>query len=251
MSAALELRGLEKRFGATAVLRGVDLAVAPGECVALIGPNGAGKSTLFDAVSGRTAPSAGQVLLGGRAITGQSPQRIRRRGLARSFQITQLFGTLCARDHLRCALAGAGSGRSRLWWLRPFQHDAAAEAEVSRLLHLLGLDARGDIPAARLSYAEQRALEIGLAFCGDPPVVLLDEPTAGMSQEETRLCVQRIRTLGAGRALLIVEHDMDVVFGLADRIAVLVQGRLIAFGSPAAVRADPAVQQAYAGSWAC
>ena len=250
MTPALQLRGLQKRFGATEVLRGIDLAVRDGECVALIGPNGAGKSTLFDAVSGHTPPSAGEVLLHGRPIGGQAPQRIRRQGLARSFQITQLFGTLDARDHLRCALDGAGA-RQGSWLrrtLRPFDRDPAAEAAVRQMLQRIGLESRADVPAALLSYAEQRALEIGLAFSGEPTVVLLDEPTAGMSQDETRQCVKRIRDLGAGRTVLVVEHDMDVVFGLADRVAVLAQGRIVAFDTPAAVRADPAVLQAYVGA---
>ena len=246
MTAALELRGLCKRFGPTSILQGVDLAVRHGECVAVIGPNGAGKSTLFDTVTGRTRPTGGEVLLHGRSIAGLSPKRIRRRGLSRSFQITRLFDTLDARDHLHCALAGAAGGW--LQWLRPFDRVAGRAAVVSSLLDDLGLGRRARLPAASLSYAEQRLLEIALAFCGSPTVVLLDEPTAGMSQDESRRCTALIRRWAAGRTLLVVEHDMEVVFGLADRVAVLAQGRVLAFDTPQAVRADAAVQAAYAGA---
>ncbi|QHI96540.1 ATP-binding cassette domain-containing protein [Xylophilus rhododendri] len=244
-SHALELRGVEKRFGASEILRGIDLAVRPQECVAVIGPNGAGKSTLFDTISGRHAPSAGSILLQGQSIAGWAPQRLRRRGLSRSFQTTQLFGSLDVRNHLRCALAAVAMHPLR--WLLPFERTVSVEQEVDRLLHTIGLQGLDRRPAATLSYAEQRLLEVGLAFCGDPAVVLLDEPTAGMSQDETARCIAVIRQLAAGRTVLMVEHDMQVVFELAGRVAVLADGRVIAFDSPQQVRADPAVRLAYGG----
>ena len=242
---ALELRRLGKRFGHTEVLRGVDLHVAPGERLALIGPNGAGKSTLFQLASGGLAPSTGQVWLQGRRIDGLAPFEIYRRGLARSFQITSLFPRLSVYDNLRCAVLWNLGHRYSFWRRLSGLHDANRRTE--ELLHLLGLDAWAGVPAGQLSYARQRALEIGVTVAGDAQVVLLDEPTAGMSRAETTQFVGLIRSLTAGRTLLLVEHDMGVVFELADRIAVLVRGELLTVDTPAAVRADPRVRQAYLG----
>jgi len=246
MTPALELRQVRKSFGRTEIIRGATLAVRPGERVALIGPNGAGKSTLFNLVSGRFAPSAGEILLGGRRIDGLPPHRINRLGLARSFQVSNLFARLSVFENLRCAsLWSLGVGYD-LWHRLSRRRDANERAE--RLLAQLGLERRRDEAALNLAYAEQRALEIGLAIAGDAPVLLLDEPTAGMSQSETARFVDLIREVSAGRTLLTVEHDMGVVFGLADRIAVLVHGEVIAFDTPDAVRADPRVQEAYLGA---
>jgi len=246
MTPALELRHVRKSFGRTEIIRGATLAVRPGERVALIGPNGAGKSTLFNLVSGRIEPSAGEILLGGRRIDGLPPHRINRLGLARSFQVSNLFTRLSVFENLRCAsLWSLGVGYD-LWHRLSRRRDANERAE--RLLAQLGLERRRDEPAMNLTYAEQRALEIGLAIAGDAAVLLLDEPTAGMSQGETARFVDLIRAISAGRTLLTVEHDMGVVFGLADRIAVLVHGEVIAFDTPDAVRADPRVQEAYLGT---
>ncbi|KAF1047757.1 ABC transporter ATP-binding protein [Xylophilus sp.] len=245
---ALELRELRKRFGRAEVLRGASLAVRAGERVALIGPNGAGKSTLFDLASGRRAPDGSAVLLHGERIDGWPPHEIARRGLARSFQTTSVFGRLSVFDNLRCGVLWSLGYRYSLWHLLSRLRDANERA--AQLLALLGLEHRRDVPAGELSYAEQRALEIGLAISGDAGVVLLDEPTAGMSRSETARFVPLIRSATAGRTLLMVEHDMGVVFGLADRVAVLVQGEVIAFDTPAAVRADPRVQRAYLGEGA-
>jgi branched-chain amino acid transport system ATP-binding protein len=244
---ALEITGLQKAFGATAVLRGVDLSVNAGECLALVGPNGAGKSTLFDTLSGRVRATAGQIRLQGVSIDAMAPRKLRRLGLSRSFQVSQLFATLGAREHLFCALAGAerGGWRAAADWLRPFESRSGARARVDAMLQLLGLADRADQPVARLSYADQRALELGLAFSGDPSVVLLDEPTAGMSRDETRVCTERIRRLSVGRTVVVVEHDMQVVFELADRIAVLDRGVVLAIGAPAGIRADARVRAAY------
>ena len=240
------VEGLAKRFGATEVLRGVSLAIDRGERVALIGPNGAGKSTLFNLVSGREAPSAGTVCLDGRRIDGLPPHQISRLGLARSFQVSHLFPRLSAFDNLRCAMFWSSGQRYRFW--RQLTRLRELNRQADELLERLGLSGRRDIPAAELSYAEQRVLELGVTVAGDASVILLDEPTAGMSRSETERCVGLIRDLTAGRTLLMVEHDMGVVFELADRIAVLAQGQLLAFGTPAQVRADARVRQAYLGA---
>ncbi len=243
MTAALELQDLHLRLGRTEILRGLDLSVARGERLAVVGPNGAGKSTLFNLISGQWAPTQGQVRLSGRRIDGQPPPAIHRLGLARSFQITQVFGRLSVRENLRCAsLAGLGHGLS-LWRRLDALRDVHQRAD--ELLERLGLQARAEVAASALSYAEQRALELGLALAGDPQVLLLDEPTAGMNRAEARQAVALIRALTEGRTLLLVEHDMAAVFELADRIAVLDQGRLIACGTPDEVRADAQVQRVY------
>jgi branched-chain amino acid transport system ATP-binding protein len=242
----LQLEGVGKRFGNSEVLREVSLSVARGERVALIGPNGAGKSTLFNLISGRERPSSGRISFNGRRIDGLSPQQISRLGLGRSFQVSHLFPRLSASDNLRCAMLWSSGQRYSFW--RRLASLRELNSQAGLLLERLGLSGRRDTPAGELSYAEQRALELGVTVAGGAELVLLDEPTAGMSRSETARCVELIRELCAGRTLLMVEHDMGVVFELADRIAVLAQGRLIAFGLPAQVRADPLVRQAYLGS---
>ena len=243
---ALELRGLHKSFGKTNIIRGVDLAVAPGERVAIIGPNGAGKSTLFNLISGRCAPSSGQVLLNGQRIDGKKPFQIHRLGLSRSFQISHLFPQLSVFDNLRCSVLWSLGYRYSFWRLLSGMRDANARTE--QLVAQLHLEHKRDVLAVNLTYAEQRALEIGITIASGAPVVLLDEPTAGMSQSETRRFVQLIKQVTEGRTLLTVEHDMGVVFGLADKIAVLVYGQVIAFDTPEQVRANPRVQAAYLGT---
>ena len=244
---ALQLRQLSQRFGRTEVLRNVDLSVAAGERVAIIGPNGAGKSTLFNLISGRFAPSSGQILLNGQRIDGRQPHQINRLGLSRSFQITHIFPRLSVFDNLRCAVLWHLGYRYSLFRRLSRLYDA--NQRTDDLLQQLQLAHRRDELAMHLSYAEQRALEIGITVAGQAPVLLLDEPTAGMSRSETQHFVALIRTLTAGRTLLVVEHDMGVVFGLADKVAVLVHGELIAYDTPAAVRANPQVQAAYLGAW--
>ena len=243
---ALELRNVHKHFGATEIIRGTDLAIAPGERIALIGPNGAGKSTLFNLISGRFAPSSGEILLNGQRIDGKKPFEINRLGLSRSFQITHLFSGLSVFDNLRCAILWSLGYRYSFWRSLRNLHDVNARArEVMERIHL---DTRRDVLAANLTYAEQRALEIGVTIAGNAPVILLDEPTAGMSRSETTRFVQLIKEVTVGRTLLTVEHDMGVVFGLADKIAVLVYGQIIAFDTPDKVRANPLVQEAYLGA---
>ena len=245
MSFALELHGVHQRFGKTEILRGVDLSVPQGERVAVIGPNGAGKSTLFNLISGRFAPSSGEIRLKGQRIEGSKPWVIHRLGLSRSFQISQLFARLSVLDHLRCAVLWSLGYRYSLFRRLSRLHDAQARAQA--MMDTIGLSHRRDTLAMDLTHAEQRALELGMTLIGDADVVLLDEPTAGMSQSETRHFMALIQTLTQGKTLLIVEHDMGVVFGLADRIAVLDQGRVLAFDTPEAIRANPRVQQAYLG----
>ncbi|HZZ13557.1 MAG TPA: ABC transporter ATP-binding protein [Paraburkholderia sp.] len=245
MTPALALYGVEKRFGAARILQGVDLAIEPGERHALIGPNGAGKSTLFNLIAGGARPSAGRIDLFGAEITRLAPAAITRRGLARSFQTTSVFARLTVADNLRCAALLAQRGRFPGW--RRFSGSRIADARAAEVLEAVGLSARRDRLAGALSYAEQRALDLGLALACGAHTLLLDEPTAGMNRAEAARAIELIRETTAGRTLLMVEHDMDAVFALADRISVLVQGRIIATGTPAAIRANEAVRAAYLG----
>jgi branched-chain amino acid transport system ATP-binding protein len=242
----LSLREVRKSFGATAVIRGVSLDVHEGERHAIIGPNGAGKSTLFNLISGRFAPTGGSILLGGEPITALTPHEINRRGLARSFQVTNIFPRLSVYENLRCSVLWPLGHRYCFWRGVDRLRDAAERTE--RLLEEIGLAARRDVPAGVLTYAEQRALEIGIAIAGDAAVILLDEPTAGMSRAEARNAVALIRAVSQGRTLLMVEHDMSVVFDLADRISVLVYGEIIATDTPQRIRGNEAVRGAYLGS---
>ncbi|MEN9545262.1 MAG: branched-chain amino acid transporter substrate-binding protein [Pseudomonadota bacterium] len=243
---ALELRDLRKSFGKTEIIRGAELAVKAGERVAIIGPNGAGKSTLFNLMSGRFGISSGEILLGGKRIDGLAPYEINRMGLARSFQVSNLFTRLSVFENIRCAVLWALGYRYAFWKFLADLDDANERAE--QVLEMIKLDRKRDVLAMNLTYAEQRALEIGITIAGGAEVILLDEPTAGMSKSETRRFIQLIREVTEGKTLLTVEHDMGVVFGLADRIAVLVYGEVIAFDTPEAVRANARVQEAYLGS---
>jgi branched-chain amino acid transport system ATP-binding protein len=243
---ALELREVYKSFGRTEIIRGATLAVQPGERVAIIGPNGAGKSTLFNLISGLFGVTAGQILLDGRRIDGLRPFEINRLGLARSFQVSNLFTRLSVFENVRCAVLWHLGYRYAFWRFLADLRDANERTE--EVLAMIKLDRRRDVLAMNLTYAEQRALEIGITIAGGSSVILLDEPTAGMSQSETRRFVGLIREVTAGRTLLTVEHDMGVVFDLADKIAVLVYGQVIAFDTPDAVRANRQVQEAYLGS---
>ena len=243
---ALQLQEVHKRFGATPVIRGVTLSVARGERHAIIGPNGAGKSTLFNLVSGRFAPTLGTIRLDGEDITGERPVRIARRGLARSFQVTQVFPRLSVRENLRCAVLWALGYRYS--FLRGVDSLADVNERADETLERIGLAARRDVPAGVLAYAEQRALEIGITIAGGARVILLDEPTAGMSRGETERAIELIRAVSRDRTLVMVEHDMSVVFGLADRISVLVYGEIVASDTPERIRANEAVRAAYLGS---
>jgi branched-chain amino acid transport system ATP-binding protein len=243
---ALELRDLRKSFGKTEIIRGTSLAVKAGERVALIGPNGAGKSTLFNLISGRMAPTSGQILLNGEAIHGMKPYEINRRGLARSFQVSNLFPRLSVFENIRCAVLWSMGQRYSFW--RFLSDLTAVNQRAEEVLDMIRLRRKRDTHVANLTYAEQRALEVGVTIAGGGNVILLDEPTAGMSKSETANFVKMIREVTEGKTLLTVEHDMGVVFGLADRIAVLVYGEVIAFDTPENVRANDRVKEAYLGS---
>ena len=243
---ALELRDLRKSFGETEIIRGANLAVHAGERVAIIGPNGAGKSTLFNLISGRFAPTSGEVLLHGQRIDGKEPHEINRAGLSRSFQITNIFPKLSVYENLRCGVLW--SMGYRYTFLRFLSRMDAVNARAVQLMEQIGLHKKRDELAVNLTYAEQRALEIGITIAGGADVILLDEPTAGMSNSETGRFINLIREVTIGKTLLTVEHDMGVVFGLADKIAVVVYGEVIAFDTPENVRANPRVQEAYLGS---
>jgi len=243
---ALELKDLRKNFGKTEIIRGVNLAVQAGERVAVIGPNGAGKSTLFNLISGRFGPTSGEIVLNGQRIDHKKPYEINRMGLSRSFQITNIFPKLSVFENLRCAvLWSLGYKYTFLKFLSGLK-DANERAE--QLMEMIRLEKKRDTLAMNLTYAEQRALEIGITIAGGADVILLDEPTAGISKSETSRFIQLIKEVTVGKTLLTVEHDMGVVFGLADKIAVVVYGEVIAFDTPEAVRANAKVQEAYLGS---
>ena len=246
MSAAIELRGVTKNFGNTAIIRGVDLAIAKGERHAIIGPNGAGKSTLFNLISGRYPISSGDILLNGESVTGLKPFQINRKGLSRSFQITNIFPRMSVFENLRCAVLWSLGYKYSFWHRLGALKNANLRAE--EVMESIGLKRRRDTSAGVLSYAEQRALEIGITIAGGAEVILLDEPTAGMSRSETADAVELIRKVSQGKTLIMVEHDMGVIFDLADKISVLVYGEVIASDVPEKIRGNKAVQEAYLGT---
>jgi branched-chain amino acid transport system ATP-binding protein len=245
MIPAIELDGVHKSFGPTPIIRGVSLTVEAGTRQALIGPNGAGKSTLFNLITGKYPVSSGRIRVKGEDVTGRRPYEITRRGLSRSFQVTNIFPWLSVHENVRCSVLWSLGYRYSFWHRVDGLRDANERAET--VLEQLNLAGRRHVPAGVLSYAEQRALEIGITIAGGADVVLLDEPTSGMSRSETEQVVQLIRQVTAGKTLLMVEHDMSVVFDLADRIAVLVYGQVIAHDTPQRIRANAAVQEAYLG----
>ena len=244
-SPAVELRGVQKSFGNTSVIRDVNLTVVKGERHALIGPNGAGKSTLFNLISGYMIPTVGSILLKDEIVSGLPPYQINRRGLSRSFQVSNVFANMSVWENIRCALLWATGHRYAFW--KNIDNLPEVRERTAQILQDINLISRRDVPAGLLAYAEQRTLEIGITIAGGADVILLDEPTAGMSRAETEHAVALIRRLTEGRTLLIVEHDMSVVFGLADRISVLVYGQIIASGTPAEIRGNPKVKEAYLG----
>ncbi|OGA61883.1 MAG: ABC transporter ATP-binding protein [Burkholderiales bacterium RIFCSPHIGHO2_01_FULL_64_960] len=245
---AIELKDVRKSFGKAEIIRGAQLQVRRGERLAVIGPNGAGKTTLFNLISGRFGLSSGDILLNGSSIVGLRPFEINRRGLSRSFQITNIFHRLSVYENLRCAVLWSLGYRYAFW--RPLARLRDVNERAEAVLEQIGLQARRDALAGVLPYAEQRALEIGITVAGGADVILLDEPTAGMSRSESDAAVDLIRRMTVGKTLLMVEHDMGVIFGLADRIAVVVYGEVIACDTPPNIRANPAVQEAYLGTHA-
>jgi len=245
MTPAVELRGVQKSFGNTSVIRDVNLTVVKGERHALIGPNGAGKTTLFNLISGYMKPTAGRILLKDEIVSGLPPYQINRRGLSRSFQVSNVFPKMSVWENIRCALLWTTGHRYAFW--KNIDNLPEVRERTTQILQDINLISRRDMPAGLLAYAEQRTLEIGITTAGGADVILLDEPTAGMSRAETERAVALIRRLTEGRTLLIVEHDMSVVFGLADRISVLVYGQIIASGTPEEIRGNPKVKEAYLG----
>lgn len=245
LTGALALAAVHKSFGAAAIIHGVDLSLVAGERHALIGPNGAGKSTLFNLISGRYPPTRGQVMLHGETISGLPPHKINRKGLSRSFQTTNLFQNMTVFENLRCALLWTRGYRYSIRHLVGRQTEL--NATVDDGLRRLGLHRRRNLPAAALTYAEQRMLELGMTIVGGADVILLDEPMAGMSRGERDAMLALIRAVTVGKTLFIIEHDMDVVFDVADRISVLVHGRLLASDVPERIRGDERVRAAYLG----
>ncbi|MGW8269554.1 MAG: ABC transporter ATP-binding protein [Burkholderiales bacterium] len=245
MSAAIELIDLYKSFGSTEIIRGVNLAVEQGERHAIIGPNGAGKSTLYNLITAKYVPTAGRIRLRGEDVTGRPPYEINRMGLARSFQVTNIFPRMSVFENVRCGALWAMNYRYSFW--RDVDELDDVNARSRQVLEDIGMTSRADVPAGVLSYAEQRALEIGITIAGGADIVLLDEPTAGMNRSETDHTVELVRRITENKTLIMVEHDMSVVFGLADRITVLVYGEVIASGPPDEIRGNPAVREAYLG----
>jgi branched-chain amino acid transport system ATP-binding protein len=242
----LELQGVSRFFGALSAVNGVSLGVDQHERRAIIGPNGAGKTTLFNLVTGHLVPTSGRILFAGRPITGLPPHRVARRGISRSFQRNNLFPRLSVLENLRLAAAAGGRGSWNLFGSVARLREPLARAHEAA--EAVGLAARLPDEVGRLSYGEQRQLEIGVALATQPTLLLLDEPTAGMSPEETQRMARLLAGLPRAVTMLIIEHDMDVVFSLADRITVLHGGEVLVDGAPEAVRADPRVYEVYLGT---
>jgi branched-chain amino acid transport system ATP-binding protein len=245
MSAVLSIKDLRKNFSNIEVTRGLDLDVEEGERHAIIGPNGAGKSTLFQLISGRLSVTDGSIRLRGREIANKRPFEIVRMGLGRSFQVTNIFPRMTVYENIQVSVLWVAGARLSVTRLISQFRDVRERTE--EILERIGLVRKRDVPAGLLSYADQRALEIGITLGPNPDVILLDEPTAGMSNTETRRAVELIRHVSEGKTLIIVEHDMSVVFDLADRISVLVYGQIIATDTPDGIRKNKTVQEAYLG----
>lgn len=243
---SLSLQDVRKSFGRTEIINGVSLDIADGERHAIIGPNGAGKSTLFNLISGRFPVTSGRIKLRDDDITNLEPNLINRKGLSRSFQITNIFPRMTVYENVRCAVLWS-MGYKYSFWNR-INSLREVSRRVDEIVNLIGMDARRERIAGVLTYAEQRALEIGITIATGADVILLDEPTAGMSHSETDEAVELIRKVTTGKTLVMVEHDMGVIFNLADRISVLVYGELIATGTPEQIRSNKAVQEAYLGT---
>ncbi|MCZ6748010.1 MAG: ABC transporter ATP-binding protein [SAR324 cluster bacterium] len=246
MTAALELIGLRKNFGQAEIIRGVDLTIPVGERHAIIGPNGAGKSTIYNLISGKYRVTAGTIRLLGRDITNRAPHQVNRMGLSRSFQVTNIFPRMTVFENVRCGVLWSMGCKYSFWRFVDRRRDVTERTE--QILESIGMSAKAQTPAELLSYPDQRALEVGITIGCGAEVVLLDEPTSGMSHSETERMVELIRTISEGKTVVVVEHDMGVVFDLADRISVLVYGQIIASDEPQRIRGNAAVQEAYLGS---
>ena len=243
---ALQLIDVHKNFGGTPIIRGVNLEVTMGERHALIGPNGAGKSTLFNLITGKFPVSKGVIKLNGADITGLPPYEIFHKGLSRSFQTVNIFNKMSVYENIRCSVLWSLGYKYSFWRGIDQLQDVRARTEM--ILDKIGMQVRRDVLAGELSYAEQRSLEIGITIAGGSNFILFDEPTAGMNRNETEHAVELIRNLTEGKTLLVVEHDMSVVFSLADRISVLVYGEVLVTDTPDNVKNNKAVQEAYLGS---
>jgi branched-chain amino acid transport system ATP-binding protein len=241
----LSLENVYKNFGKTGIVRGVTLAIEPGERHAIIGPNGAGKSTLYHMISGHHRVTSGTIKFKGQEIQNRTPFEINRLGLSRSFQVTNIFPQLTVFENIRCALLWSAGYRYSFWNLLGMQ--TQLNEETLHLLEQINLKQRANYPAGELAYAQQRALELGIAVASGADLIMLDEPVAGMSRSEAQNAVELIRRITTGKTLILVEHDMSVVFDIADRISVLVYGELIATDSPNNIRANPDVQESYLG----
>ncbi len=246
MTAVIELNGVHKDFSGSQIIRGVDWTVTEGERHALIGPNGAGKSTLYNLISGKYPISAGSIKLRGREVAGLPPFEINRMGLSRSFQVTNIFHRMTVYENVRCGVLWSMGQKYSL--LRPVEDLEDVNLRTDEILEQIGMAERAAIPAGILTYAEQRALEIAITIAGGADIILLDEPTSGMSHSETEQTVELVRRITEGKTLVVVEHDMGVVFDLADRISVLVYGEIIATDTPEKISSNQAVQEAYLGT---
>jgi branched-chain amino acid transport system ATP-binding protein len=243
----LETKELCKHFGRLMAVNGVSLSIGKGRRHAIIGPNGAGKTTLFNLLSGRFRPTSGQIFFRGQDITGMPPYRISRLGIARSFQIINVFPQLSVFENVHAVLMS--KHHIRYHFLKSLKNWATVTRETIDLLEQIGLADKKDVPAGFLSYGEQRELEVGLTIASDPELVLLDEPTAGMSMDETRQAIKLIDRVTRGKTLVIIEHDMEVIFSLADLITVMQYGKVVTTGSPEEIRNDPRVKEAYLGDY--
>ncbi len=242
----LEIKNLYKDFNQLQVLTKIDLSIKENECHSIIGPNGAGKSTLFNVITGRYKPSRGKIFFDGEEITGLSPYKILRKGVARSFQIINIFPKMTVYQNIRNAILSKEGLR-----LNPFLQVDKMEEIRQKTIHFMGLlqlNELRDVPAGELSYGYQKALEFGIALATDPKLILLDEPTAGMTKEETKRAVALLKNTTKGKTLVVVEHDMEVVFSISDRISVLYYGEIIATGTPEEIRKDKRVREAYLGA---
>jgi len=242
---AIDLIDVRKNFGNTEIIRGVTLSIADGERHAIIGPNGAGKSTMYNLITARFPVTSGEIKLRGESLAGLAPYEINRKGLSRSFQVTNIFPRMSVFENVRCGVLYSLGYKYSFWHNVDNLRDANERA--AQILEEIGMTARAEVPAGVLTYAEQRALEIGITLASGASVIMLDEPTAGMSMSETEQAIELIRRVTGGKTLVMVEHDMGVVFGLADRISVLVYGEIIASGTPEQIRGNAAVREAYLG----
>ncbi|MFK7964192.1 MAG: ABC transporter ATP-binding protein [Burkholderiaceae bacterium] len=242
---AIDMIDVRKNFGNTEIIRGVTLSIADGERHAIIGPNGAGKSTMYNLITARFPLTSGQIKLRGESLAGLAPYEINRKGLSRSFQVTNIFPRMSVFENVRCGVLYSLGYKYSFWHNVDNLKDANERA--AQILDEIGMTARAEVPAGVLTYAEQRALEIGITLASGASVIMLDEPTAGMSMSETEQAIELIRRVTVGKTLVMVEHDMGVVFGLADRISVLVYGEIIASGTPEQIRGNASVREAYLG----